>query len=224
MGVKLRKNFGEFVTEQEQDSESSDNFDLSLYKRFKSVNKKSEETIFFQLLAKVFDEDLKKIEEHLESYLELLVRQKAVNKQGILEGISSFIAFMPEQSLDQPQVHSHLWNYVLRPLISNGVLQLKDIKWDKKIAAADADADDEEVLFDAPNCSYRLLGLILAHHLNQSNAGAKSAKQHFKNLGVSSHLKAWWPKIDEPAALWKAIADEAGAKYSPIILNILKDG
>jgi len=84
------------VTEQEADSDSSDSFDLSLYKRLKSVNKKTEETIFFQFLSKVFDEDRKTIEEHLESYLELLIRQKAVNKQGMIEGISSFISFMPE--------------------------------------------------------------------------------------------------------------------------------
>lgn len=96
MGIQLRKNFGEFVTEQEEDGNSDSSFDLSMYKRLKSVNKKSEETIFFQFLSKVFDEDLKKVEEHLESYLELLVQEKMVSKQGIIEGISSFISFMPE--------------------------------------------------------------------------------------------------------------------------------
>lgn len=64
------------MTEQEEEgnSDSSESFDLSMYKRFKSVNKKSEDTIFFQFLSKVFDEDLRKVEEHLESYLELLVQ------------------------------------------------------------------------------------------------------------------------------------------------------
>lgn len=86
------------MTEQEEEgsSDSSEGFDLSMYKRLKAVNKKSEETIFFQFLSKVFDEDLKKVQEHLESYLELLVQEKAVSKQGIIEGISSFISFMPE--------------------------------------------------------------------------------------------------------------------------------
>ena len=98
MGIQLKKNFGEFVIEQEEEgnSDSSESFDLSMYKRFKSVNKKPEEKMFFQFLSKVFDEDLKKVEEHLESYLELLVQQKAVSKQGMIEGISSFISFMPE--------------------------------------------------------------------------------------------------------------------------------
>lgn len=214
------------MTEQEEEgnSDSSEGFDLSLYKRLKSVNKKSEEMIFFQFLSKVFDEDLKKVQEHLQSYLELLVQEKAVSKQGIIEGISSFISFMPEQSLDQPQVHAYLWEYVMRPLVSKGLIQLKQIKWNKKIAAADADADDEEVLFDSSNCTFRLLGLILVHHLYQPNADAKSAKQLLENLGMSSHLKAWLPKIDDSTALWKAIEEETGAKHSRIILNILQDG
>ena len=64
------------MTEQEEEgsSDSSESFDLSMYKRLKSENKKSEETIFFQFLSKVFDEDLKKVEEHLVRYLELLVQ------------------------------------------------------------------------------------------------------------------------------------------------------
>ena len=90
--------------------------------------------------------------------------------------------------------------------------------------APDADADDEEVLFDSSNCTFRLLGLILNHHLNQPNTDAKSAKQFFQNLGISSHLEAWLLKIDDSSTLWKAIEEETGAKYSPIILNILQDG
>lgn len=80
MGIQLKRNFGEFVTEQEEEGNSDSSFDLSMYKRLKSVNKKAEETIFFQFLSKVFDEGLKKVGKHLESYLQLLVQEKAVSK------------------------------------------------------------------------------------------------------------------------------------------------
>ena len=126
--------------------------------------------------------------------------------------------------MDQPQVHTYLWKYVLSPLVQQGLISLKQIKWDKKIPAADADLDDEEALFDSSNYSLRLLGLILADHLAQEDADTKSAQRLFESLGGPAHQQAWLAKIEEAPALWQAIEQETGPSHSLIILNILQDG
>jgi hypothetical protein len=79
MGQKLKKNFEEYVStvnDQEDIEETEETkpteakkYDLSLYDKLKTENGKSNSTIFFNLLTKVFDEDMQKVDKNFDGYL-----------------------------------------------------------------------------------------------------------------------------------------------------------
>lgn len=86
MCKKVKKNFEEFVLkkqnevaepadedeneEAKEEKPKSEQFDLSLYRTINRKNGKSYEDIFYGLLLRVFDEDIQKVENHFEQYLD----------------------------------------------------------------------------------------------------------------------------------------------------------
>jgi transcription termination factor Rho len=77
MAAQLKKNFEEYAAQgvEENDEEVEDakpedkKFDLSSYDKLKSENGKTGPTIFFNLLCKVFDEEMQKVDLHFEGYM-----------------------------------------------------------------------------------------------------------------------------------------------------------
>lgn len=128
MGQQLKKNFEEYANkmndadepeEETEDTKVEDKkFDLTLYDKLKNDNGKSQASIFFNLLCKVFDEEIQKVDKHFEGYLNQLISQKKMQNKDFSEGISKFVEFMPEIVLDLPQIHTYLWKYVIKPLLA----------------------------------------------------------------------------------------------------------
>lgn len=128
MGQQLKKNFEEYANkmndadepeEETEDTKVEDKkFDLTLYDKLKNDNGKSQASIFFNLLCKVFDEEIQKVDKHFEGYLNQLISQKKMQNKDFSEGISKFVQFMPEIVLDLPQIHTYLWKYVIKPLLA----------------------------------------------------------------------------------------------------------
>jgi hypothetical protein len=89
MGKLLKKNFEQYNSKMSLDTDEPEDeaedtktepedkkFDLSLYDTLKSENGKSQASIFFSLLCKVFDEEIQKVDKHFLGYLEQLISQK----------------------------------------------------------------------------------------------------------------------------------------------------
>lgn len=117
MGKLLKKNFENYANKMslgtdEPEEEVEDKietpatdakkFDMAIYETLKVENGKSQASIFFSLLCKVFDEEEKKVRNYFLGYLEQLISQKKMQNKDFSEGISKFIQFMPEIVLDLP--------------------------------------------------------------------------------------------------------------------------
>ena len=78
---------------------------LSVYEEFKTKNGKAPAVILFQLLSRIFDEDMTRVEEYFKDYLDAIVARKIFKAQDFGEGISKVVQFMPELVLDCPMIH-----------------------------------------------------------------------------------------------------------------------
>jgi len=152
MGAQLKKNFETFAAQgvEEVDEEVEDTkpeekkFDLSLYDKLKTENGKVAASIFFNLLCKVFDEEIQKVDIHFENYLGQLISQKKLVNKDFSDGLSKFVQFMPEIVLDLPQIHSYVFKYVIKPLLKRSMLKMRFVQWsiDPKDAPTEVDPDD----------------------------------------------------------------------------------
>lgn len=152
MGQQLKKNFETFAAQgvEENDEEVEDakpeekKFDLSLYDKLKNENGKVAASIFFNLLCKVFDEEIQKVDIHFENYLGQIISQKKLVNKDFSDGLSKFVQFMPEIVLDLPQIHSYLFKYVIKPLLKRSMLKMRFVQWsiDPKDAPTEVDPDD----------------------------------------------------------------------------------
>lgn len=90
--------------------------DYEVYKTLTEVNGKKGDEIVASFLSQVFDEDTRKIEEHLARYFDFLVTDKILKPKAINDGLSRFSDLLPELVLDCPQIHKYLMDYLIKPL------------------------------------------------------------------------------------------------------------
>lgn len=64
---------------------------LSVYDEFKTKNGKAPPVILFQLLSKIFDDDMSRVESYFKGYLEAIVGKKIFKAQDFGEGISKVV-------------------------------------------------------------------------------------------------------------------------------------
>jgi len=64
---------------------------LSIYEEFKTRNGKAPPVILFQLLSKIFDEDMTRVENYFKGYLDAIVAKKIFKAQDFGEGISKVV-------------------------------------------------------------------------------------------------------------------------------------
>lgn len=90
--------------------------DYELYTNLRKVNGKTGDQIVSSLLSSVFDEETKKVEQHLADYFKLLINDKILKNKDINQGLSRFGELLPELVLDCPQIHKYLMDCLIRPL------------------------------------------------------------------------------------------------------------
>lgn len=73
-------------------------------------------------LSSVFDEDTRKIEEHLVRYYDHLFKDSVLKASDLNQGLSRFSDQLPELVLDCPQIHKYLMDYVIRPLRKKNIV------------------------------------------------------------------------------------------------------
>ena len=100
MGGQLKKNFESYamkmkaiddgmVDPEEEDTKPEEL--LSIYEEFKTRNGKAPPVILFQLLSKIFDEDMTRVENYFKGYLDAIVAKKIFKAQDFGEGISKVV-------------------------------------------------------------------------------------------------------------------------------------
>lgn len=90
--------------------------DYELYTNLRKVNGKTGDQIVSSLLSSVFDDETKKVEQHLADYFKLLINDKILKNKDINQGLSRFGELLPELVLDCPQIHKYLMDCLIRPL------------------------------------------------------------------------------------------------------------
>ena len=117
MSSQLKQNFEQYCidykTAQEAEQEEGNDMspedkavnkkpDYELYTNLKKVNGKTGDQIVCSLLSSVFDEETKKVEQHLADYFKLLINDKILKSKDINQGLSRFGELLPELVLDCP--------------------------------------------------------------------------------------------------------------------------
>lgn len=96
--------------------------DYDLYKKLANVNGKKGDEVVTSFLSSVFDEDTRKIEEHLVRYCDHLFKDSVLKASDLNQGLSRFSDQLPELVLDCPQIHKYLMDYVIRPLRKKNIV------------------------------------------------------------------------------------------------------
>jgi hypothetical protein len=233
MAAQLKKNFEEYAAqgvedheEEVEDTKPEDKkFDLSIYDKLKSENGKTGPTIFFNLLCKVFDEEMQKVDLHFDGYMSQIISQKKLQSKDFSEGLSKFVQFMPEIVLDLPQIHAYCFKFVIRPLQKKGLLKMRFIKWSVDPKDKPAEVDPDDYVFDQTNSYYQLMALILKDFKNDPTievSWADTFTQYEKELNGPATSKEKFEKIEDPDDLWPAITAEIGEKDAKVIIPLLK--
>lgn len=232
MGQQLKKNFEEYAAQgtEEPDEEAEDTvknddkkFDLSLYDKLKNENGKVGSGIFFNLLCKVFDEEMGKVDLHFDSYLGQIISQKKLQSKDFSEGVSKFVQFMPEIVLDLPQIHAYCFKHVIKPLVRRQCLKMRFVEWTSKEKPAEVDPDD--YVFDSTDSYYKLMALILQDYRRDPTleiTWEATFTYYEKDLRGVIASKEKFEKIEEPDELWPAITDEIGEADAKVIIPLLK--
>ena len=74
-----------------EEEESKPEEILSLYEDFKAKNGKAPPVILFQLLSRIFDEDMTRVENFFKGYLDAIIAKKIFKAQDFGEGISKVV-------------------------------------------------------------------------------------------------------------------------------------
>jgi hypothetical protein len=132
-------------------------------------NGRKGEELVFSLLSKVFDDEITKVKKYLLKYIICLSEQKVLAKPDFSDGISKFISYMPEFSLDVPELHKYLYNFVIHPMIEQNLMSIKFLKFDRELPKPEDPEDD--VCFDSSDYVFRLIALILKSEYAKAPAG-----------------------------------------------------
>lgn len=238
MSNSLKKNFEQFccdyntaLEEEQEDGEEEASGakaadrrpDYELYRRLRDVNGKSGDQMVASMLSSVFDEDTKKVEEHLARYFELLVTDSVLKPKDINKGLSRFADLLPELVLDCPQIHLYLMDCMIRPLHAKNIVQYKHITW--KVDEPKKEEDDDDIIFGT-NPFFKLLALILLDLKKGS-----SPKRSWQDVALCFEKELKWrtatddkhKNIEEAEALWQEIEDEVGQEAASIIIPLLEN-
>lgn len=166
MGARIKKNFQEFVIWKRNESndffeEEKQNFDMGIFRQFEVQNGKNFDDMFCSLLSKIFDEDIKNVKMYLGAYLTQLTKQKIMSKNDFCSGVSKFISLMPELSLDVPDIHKYLFQYVIHPLMNQDMLDINMVRFDLQPKTDELD----EIMFEQTDYHFRLIALIMNNRL-----------------------------------------------------------
>ena len=139
MSSALKKNFEQYcidyntaleAAEEEAEEQQSSPTEAAekkrpnyeLYQNLKNVNGKYGDQVVASLLSSVFDDDTKKVEQHLARYIEFLISDKILKPKDINMGLSRFGDLISELVLDCPQIHKYLMDCLIRPLQKKNIV------------------------------------------------------------------------------------------------------
>jgi len=232
MASALKSNFEQYCMDyqnaQEEESEAREEHtekakdkkpDCELYQKLANVNGKKGDEVVASFLSSVFDEDTRKIEQHLTRYFDLLLADGVLKGSDINHGLSRFSDQLPELVLDCPQIHKYLMDYVIRPLREKNIVQYKHISWKFQKTKKDEDEDDD-IIFGT-NPFFKLVALILVDMLQNGTNKNQIGQDLDKQLHWRSVLDEKHAHIEDADHLWKEIKDEAGSDYADIVIPIL---
>jgi len=74
------------------------------------------------------------------------MKDSLLQKRDFSDGISKIIATLPELVMDSPRIHHIVFDYIIKPLLDEKILNLKMVKWDMKPETDEEEEDD--VLFE----------------------------------------------------------------------------
>lgn len=237
MSSALKKNFEQFCmdyktaleAEQEEGEDEAGGHraadrrpDYELYRKLRDVNGKSGDQIVASMLSSVFDEDTKKVEEHLARYFELLIADGVLKPKDINKGLSRFADLLPELVLDCPQIHQYLMDYMIRPLQSKNIVQYKHISW--KVEEPKKEGEEDDDIIFGTNPFFKLLALILLD-LKKS----ASPKRSWQDVVTCFEKEFKWraatddkhQNLEEAEELWPEIKGEVGPEAAAIIVPLL---
>ena len=106
-----------------------------------------------------------------------------MSKPDLSDGISKFISFMPELSLDLPDLHKYIFNIVIKPLVDSNMMNLKFLRFDYPLPKPE---DPDDVVFDASDYAFRLLALICSDDMSKNPNGLND---FVKSLGFAKIFK-----------------------------------
>lgn len=239
MSGSLKKNFEQYCidyntameAEEEGEEVNADEKaankrpDYELYTTLKQVNGKTNDQIVCSLLSSVFDEETKKVEQHLARYFELLIGDNILKSRDINKGLSRFGELLPELVLDCPQIHKYLMDCMIRPLLKKNMMQLKHITW--KVEEPKKDGDEDDDIIFGTNPYFKLLALILLDLKK-----AETSKRTWQDVVNCFDKELKWrtitdekfKNIEDPDDLWTEIKDELEDEVAAsIILPLLKN-
>lgn len=90
-----------------------------------------------------------------------------MGKADYSDGCSRFISMMPELSLDLPEIHKYLFNYVIRPLVNKQMMTLRFLKFDRELPKPE---DPDDYVFDNTDFHFRLIALILNNEYSRNKS------------------------------------------------------
>jgi len=88
-----------------------------------------------------------------------------MSKADYSDGISQFISMMPELSLDLPEIHKYLFNFIIKPLVLKGMMTIKFLRFDRELPKL----EEDDYVFDNTDFHFRLIAMILDFEYQKKN-------------------------------------------------------
>lgn len=191
--------------------------EYELYQKLKEVNGKKGDELVSAFLSQVFDEDTKKIEQHLLDYLQHLLNDNVLKQRDINQGLSRFSDLLPELVLDCPQIHKYLMNFLIKPLREKNIVSYQHISW--KFEKIKKEDDEDDIQFGTEPF-FKLLALILVD-MKRNQMSWKDICKNFDKFNWREPTDDKHQHIEEADSLWSEIKNEIGDSAASVVIPLL---
>jgi hypothetical protein len=151
--------------------------------------------------------------------LQHFARAKIFLSRDFSDGISKFIHNMGELSLDQPNIHKLASEIIIKPLINQGAMSLKFVKW---IAPEVPKQEyDDDLNLDSSDAQFKLVARLIDEYLSNSKVSDKDLNGYLTETNMKDFIEKRKSKIEEADNLWEFIKSEH-PEHHKTILFVLK--
>lgn len=214
MAKQLIENFNGYVIAK--NSENQDQFvpqdHFYYYKELQTVYRKRPEDILGQLLNKVWDVELEKLEKHVFEYFnDLILTRPFESKSAWADGINKALKTYTDIRTDFPRIDD-FFPRLLYSFLDKGLMSLSDIVW-----VEDKNAEDNPLI----DGLYSLMGIVLKYHYDKTKNWQEVAAWFSKTSNKFYDLQDLMVETIESVSddIKKIVGEQEGSIICALLFN-----